>query len=258
MKREESRFAESDVFEGMISFRAVIDGYERGVTDRKITKVIYDTSRARKIAGHLSYIKAMSYKHGFELVGADSEVIESMSVGTSHGGIITCCTDRSFPAVNSQALPESGFFVMLDGIEDPYNFGYAMRSIYASGADGVILPERNWMSAAGVVCRASAGASELMKIYTASPNECAEIFKSAGYRIVCAELENSVSVYDADMKKPLLLAVGGEKRGLSKSLLDAADLIIRLDYGREFPQALSAASAASILAFEVYRSNRLE
>ncbi len=28
---------------------------------------------------------------------------------------------------------------MLEGIEDPYNFGYAVRSLYAAGADAIVL-----------------------------------------------------------------------------------------------------------------------
>ncbi len=256
MKREESRFSDSNVFEGMLSFRAVISGYESGTTDRKITKVIYDNTRQKKLAGHLSYIKAMSYKYGFDVTSVGPEVIEEIAVGSSHGGIITYCSGRNFPLLSPDKLVSDGFYVMLDGIEDPYNFGYALRSVYASGADGIILPERNWMSASGVVCRASAGASEQMNIYIANADTCISTFKSKGYSIVCAELENSESVYETKLKKPLLLAVGGEKRGLSKVFLENADIITRLDYGRDFPAALSAASAASILAFEVYRQNR--
>ena len=69
-------------------------------------------------------------------------------------------------------------------------------------------------------------------------------------------MEHSVSMYDADLCRPLLLIVGGEKRGISRAVLDLADTVVRLDYGRPFEGALSAASAASILAFEVYRQNR--
>ena len=67
---------------------------------------------------------------------------------------------------------------------------------------------------------------------------------------------NSVSVYESDLKKPLLLIVGGEKRGITRELLDRCDQIVRLDYGRDFDAALSAASAATVLAFEVLRQNR--
>ena len=60
---------------------------------------------------------------------------------------------------------------------------------------------------------------------------------------------------DADLGRPLLMIVGGEKRGIRKSLYPLIDLVVRLDYGRDFDMALSAASAASILAFEVLRQN---
>ena len=78
----------------------------------------------------------------------------------------------------------------------------------------------------------------------------------SGYKIVCADIKNSVSVYEADLKKPLLLIVGGEKRGISSKILSRADEIVRIDYGRSFQNALSAASAATILSFEVLRANR--
>ncbi len=256
MKAEASRFVDSDVFEGMVSFRSLINAIDNKISDRKIIRVEYSRDRAKKIANHLSYIKAMSHVHGFEICEVDDTQISSVAIGTSHGGIITYCTSRTIHEITDASISKNGFYVMLDGVEDPYNFGYALRSIYASGADGVILPERNWMSAAGVVCRASAGASELMPLAMASPEACIKAFKQNGYKIVCADIENSVSIYDAELKKPLLLVVGGEKRGLSKVFTENADLIVRLDYGRNFDSALSAASAASILAFEVFRSNR--
>ncbi len=256
MIKEESRFQSSNIFEGMVSFRSVIFGIESSITDRKIEKVIFDKSKIKKISSHLSYIKAMSCLYNFELTGVEAQVIEEVAVGTNHGGILTYCTDRTLKQISGENIKKNGFYVYLDGIEDPYNFGYAVRSLYASGVDGVILSERNWMSSAGVVCRASAGASEMLPIYVGEPELTVRLFNKALYKIACADIDNSVSVYDADMKKPLLLAVGGERRGLSKAIREHSDITVRLDYGRDFSAALSAASAASILAFEVFRQNR--
>ena len=74
--------------------------------------------------------------------------------------------------------------------------------------------------------------------------------------MLCADTHNAVSVYDTDCKKPLLLVIGGEKRGITKQMLDSADAIVKIDYGREFKAALSAASASAVLAFEIMRQNR--
>ncbi len=138
---------------------------------------------------------------------------------------------------------------MIEGIEDPYNFGYALRSVYSAGVDGIVLSPRNWLSAAGTVCRSSAGASELADIATASGEDAARIFRSAGFRIIGTDLNDSVSVYDANLHyHPLLLIIGGEKeRNIPGTLKAVTDEIVRLDYGRDFPEALSAASAAAIL-----------
>ena len=41
------------------------------------------------------------------------------------------------------------------------------------------------------------------------------LLKEKGYRVVCAGIRDAVGLYEADLKKPLLLVVGGEKRGIS-------------------------------------------
>jgi 23S rRNA (guanosine2251-2'-O)-methyltransferase len=93
-------------------------------------------------------------------------------------------------------------------------------------------------------------------MYVAEPLEAISLFKSKGYKIVCSGIRDSVSMYDADMKKPIFLIVGGEKRGISSSVEKQADVIARVEYGREFRGSLSTASAATVMVYEIYRQNR--
>ena len=255
MIKEEQRFASSTIFEGMTSIRAVLDNLKNGVKNaRKIEKIYFDKNKSIKKSKEISYLKKMSEIFDFEIQETTNEFISSICVGNSHGGIIALCSEREYESLTSDKIICNGFYVMIEGIEDPYNFGYAIRSIYASGVDGIVLSKRNWLSAAGVVCRSSAGASERVNIYIAD-EDFISIFKENGYKILCADIKNSVSVYDADLSKPIFLIVGGEKRGISSSVLSQADQIVRIDYGRKFDAALSAASASTILAFEVFRRN---
>lgn len=256
MQKEDIRFTESTIMEGMISFRAVIRGMEFGINDRRILRVLYDQSREKQLSGHLSYIKAMHYRLGFEICPVDAGEIDALATGTSHGGILTVCSERTLPTLTEDAIEPNGFYILAEGIEDPYNFGYALRSLYAAGVTGVILPPRNWMSAAGVVCRSSAGASEQMKLYVSDSPQAAECFHRRGYRVLASDLAESSPMWESDLSLPLLLIVGGERRGISRALLSHCDGIVRIDYGREFPAALSAASAATVLAFEVLRQNQ--
>ena len=255
MIKEEQRFASSTIFEGMTSIRAVLDNLKNGVKNaRKIEKIYFDKNKSIKKSKEISYLKKMSEIFDFEIQETTNEFISSICVGNSHGGIIALCSEREYESLTNDKIISNGFYVMIEGIEDPYNFGYAIRSIYASGVDGIVLSKRNWLSAAGVVCRSSAGASERVNIYIAD-EDFISIFKENGYKILCADIKNSVSVYDADLSKPIFLIVGGEKRGISSSVLSQADQIVRIDYGRKFDAALSAASASTILAFEVFRRN---
>ena len=255
MKKEESRFVQSNLFEGMVSIRAIINAVDNRISDRKINRIIISDDKVAKRAKELSYIKARSYDLGYKIETVSAETFESLTVGNTHGGLMCECTERTIPKLDGNLISKDGFYVMLDGIEDPYNFGYAIRSLYAAGVNGIILTPRNWMSAAGVVCRASAGASETIPMYMCEPIEAARIFKNKNYSVICSDIKNSVSAYEASLKLPIFLVVGGEKRGISKDMLEICDLIVRLDYKSDFGMALSAASAASILAFEIMRQN---
>lgn len=256
MIKEESRFSEKPLFEGMTSIRAVLKAADGKISDRRIVRVLCAESKAKAREKELAFLRRRAESDGFTVEITDDDTVDAMTTGSTHGGLVAECTDRTVPPLSADALTDNGFYVMIEGIEDPYNFGYAIRSIYASGADGIILTPRNWMTAAGVVARASAGTSEMIPLYTAEPTDAAAIFKGSGYKVVSAGIRDSVSAYDADLKKPLLLIVGGEKRGISGALLAESDSVVRLDYGREFTGSLSAASAASILAYEVLRQNR--
>ncbi len=242
-------------FEGMISFRAVVSAIREGRSDRKINAVYFDTTKKQKLSRHLSYIKAMSHELSFPLYFAEAEEISSLCDGSSHGGILTVCTSRTYPVLSSaDMLKKDGFYVVLDGIEDPYNFAFSVRAAYASGADGLILPERNWLSASGTVCRSSAGASELIDTMILGEKSI-NALRSAGYRIVCTDIENSVSLGEANLKKPLAVVIGGERRGISSQILALSDETVRIDYGRDFDQSLPAASASAIICFEILRRN---
>ena len=255
MIKEEKRQISSLVFEGMTSIRAIIDNLKSNVPNaRKIDKILYDKSRYDKIKKDILYLEKMSEIYSFGVLESTTEEIDSLTIGNSHGGIIAICHEREYKTLELGDIKENGFYVMIEGIEDPYNFGYALRSVYAAGAQGIILSKRNWLSAAGVVCRSSAGASERIPIFIADDNFIS-LFKEKKYKVVCADIKNSKSIYEVDLKYPVFLIVGGEKRGISSSILKSADEIVRIDYANDFKLSLSAASASTIIAFEIMRQN---
>lgn len=249
---------DGNIFEGMTSLSAIIQkNEENDLRARKILQVLFDESKTKSKRYELVFLKKKAKALGFSLELVSKQEIDAYSTGNTHGGVIAFCSERELPELrlHTDRIKKNGVYILLDGIEDPYNFGYSVRSIYASGADGILLSPRNWMSVSGIVAKSSAGTSELAEIFTAEPHDAISIMRSLGYKIIASGIRNSVSMYEADFKKPVLLIVGGEKRGISASLLSEADEIVRIEYGRSFRGSLSAASAATILSYEIYRQN---
>lgn len=263
MKKEAERFSGANLFEGIVSLRVLIDNMTVSKNEpshfnrRRILTVYYDRERAKKEEKEFAWLQHRSQDLSFDILLSDRVDIDAMAIGHTHAGILAVTDERPLLPAGKAKLSDSGVHVFFEGIEDPYNFGYALRSLYAAGIEGVWLPKRNWMSAAGVVCRASAGASERLPMYEFDADTALPLCKERGYRIVCADLRDAVSLYDADLSAPLLLVVGGEKRGITRAILERSDLNVRIDYARDFDAALSAASAATVIGFEIYRQNHL-
>lgn len=247
-----------NLFEGMTAISAVLDPAIATFNDRRVQTVFVDKTRTEKKARELAFLKRRADEAGFTIEYVRPEDLDALTSGKTHGGIVAVCSDRTIPQLteSTDVLRRDGFYVFLEGIEDPYNFGYTLRSLYAAGADGVILPPRNWMGVSGLVARSSAGTSEKMPLYMAEPTEVIPVFHQLGYRAACAEIRDAVDLYQADLSLPLLLVIGGEKRGISRGVLAEADLNVRIGYKGQFRGSLSSAASAAVLAFEVLRQNQ--
>lgn len=241
-----------DLFEGMTSISSIINSGKRN-----IIKVLYNSDKKKSKYNEIRFLEIKASELRFELIGVPHNVIDELASGKTHGGFIAICNKLQIPKLNSSdQILENGFYILLDGIEDPFNFAYAIRSAYASGVDGIIVPSYRFGTSQGLVCKGSAGTSELLDIFESDIFNTIDIFKSKGYKIASAGIRDSISLYDADLNKPILLIVGGEKRGISAEVLAASDMVVRIDYGKTFKGSLTASSAATVLAFEVYRQNR--
>jgi len=255
MRKETDNFRNSTIMEGMTSIRAILATTEK--SNCRILEILYDGAKKEKKEKELRWLSHRAEEFGFCMTETDSGTLDEMCTGNTHGGIIARTLPRPIPELSSDTeIPDNGFYVMIEGIEDPYNFGYAIRSMYACGVNGIILPRRSWMTAAGVVARASAGASELIDLYTAESGEtAADVFHKKGYSVICAAEDTKISLQRSEIRYPVFLVIGGERRGISASLRAKCDLAVRIDYGRSFGASLSAASAATVLSYEISKQN---
>ena len=243
-----SRAAVNTVIEGHVSVSASL---RAGVREIETVYVRRDRrDRAVQVTVDLAR------RRGVAVAEVSDEQIAEIASGQSHGGIAAVVGPRRFVELTALAADRKiRTVVMLDGIEDPYNFGSCVRSLYAAGIDALILRRRNWMSAAGVVTRASAGATELIAAAVVDTAEdAAEVFGKSGFAIACtSDVPTAIPMRSADLRQKTFLLIGGEKRGITRSFLSRADLILRIPYGRSTDIALDAASATAVLAFEIQR-----
>jgi 23S rRNA (guanosine2251-2'-O)-methyltransferase len=239
------------VIEGRVSIEAALAGAARPVLE--ILAVAPGDRR-------LAFLRRAAAEHGVPIRRVGPAELRQLATGTSHGGVIALAGERGYLSIH-QLLAQAGtlpLLVMLDGIEDPYNFGQAIRSIYAAGADGLVVRERSWEAAAGIVTRASAGASELIPTaVVADAREAAAECRAAGLRIACATTRSdATSLHEMDLTVPLLLLIGGERRGVTRSFVESADVLLRIPYGRRGAHALGASTSAALIAFEALRQRR--
>ena len=255
MKMSES----TNMLAGAVSVLAAIRGGHRD-----ILKIFIDRERLNKVkstkfraAEKMQYAQLLRYadKNSVTVEYRPPEFFHSLS--NTCGGIAAEVTERKYMSPEFLCNKPVPFFVYLTGIEDPFNFGYALRSLYLSGCDGVFLPPRNFFGAADVVVRSSAGASELIDIAIShDDDDLVSMMKENSIRIVCTSKDGAAAAEPGVLTKPLLLVIGGEKRGISASFSRHADVSVRIDYAVKSEIALPASSAACLLSFAVMAANR--
>ncbi len=239
--------------EGFLSILATIES-----NSRPIHRLYIDEKK--RFDKRLGYLRHTAERSEISVEYVSKDIISKHTDGNSHGGVVALCGTRHFVEL-ADLIPSDKppFLAMLDGIEDPFNFGYAIRALYAAGVDGVVVRPRNWTTAASVVGRSSAGASERIPMAIAKTAvDAGAFFRDNGLLIATtAKADNSQSLFDTNLAQPLFILIGGERRGVTRSFVEAADILLEIPYGREFDQSLGTVSATSTIAFEIYRQRQL-
>ena len=236
------------VLEGAVSVAAALEGGRRPVE-----RILIRADKWEK-SGKL---RALARAAGTRVERATAEQTDAVSTGRTHGGILAEAGPLQYVSAADLVRGDRPIVAMLDGIEDPYNFGYAIRSLYAAEADGLAVRRREWGDSEATVVKASAGASELLPIAEVdSVESAADLFKENGLAIACTAKRDATPIYDADLSGPLFLLVGGERRGITREFLSRADLVLEIPYRRRFSLSLGTVAAVSVLAFEVMRQRR--
>ncbi len=236
---------EKYLVEGNISVKACILANRRDVYE-----VYVDEAKIKKDKDTYYIIKQAELRN-IPVIKKSREEIDELAEGKTHGGLIAYVGERQYQEIEDIENP---FYAVIEGIEDPFNFGYICRSLYAAGCRGLIVPTRNYSTSVTTVTKSSAGASEYINIIPSDdiPSIITSLQKK-GIKLYCAMRENAIVSTKANFTEGCIIALGGEKRGLSKQVLSLSDQNVYIAYANDFRNALNGASATSIVAFEVLR-----
>ena len=157
----------------------------------------------------------------------------------------------------ASAAGEAALLLILDSITDPQNFGALVRSAEVLGAHGVIIPDKHAAPVTGSVVKASAGASERMRIARVH-NLLGTIdwLGSQGVRVWGAAAERGVPLAQAELVGPTGLIVGAEGRGLREAVARRCAGVVQIPQ-RGQVSSLNASAAGAILLYEATRQRLL-
>ncbi len=163
-------------------------------------------------------------------------------------------TDLSALLAGWQNSGRSAFFLLLDGITDPHNFGAILRSAEVAGCHGVIVAKDRSCSVTPVVEKTAAGAlSYLPLCQVTNLSRAIEELKQAG--IWCYGLageDGAEKLFSSDLTGNLALVVGSEGKGLRENVRKHCDGLLAIPMQGQV-NSLNASVAAAVALFEVVR-----
>jgi len=198
---------------------------------------------------------ARAGQQGIPLRFEARETLDRMAGGLSHQGIMAVVSAK--PVIDVETLlreaRDPALIVVLDGVEDPRNLGAILRTAEAAGADGVLLPERHSAGLSETVSRASAGGLEHVKVARiGNVAQSLEELKKRGLWVVGFDAAGTERWDRVDYRRPLVLVLGGEGRGMRRLVRERCDHLVSLPlFGHV--GSLNVSVAAGIALYEVIR-----
>jgi 23S rRNA (guanosine2251-2'-O)-methyltransferase len=210
----------------------------KGLRNRRISEAI---SRA----GHL----------GIPLRFEPRDTLDRMAGGIPHQGLIAVVSAK--PVITVEKLLDEArtppLVVVLDGVEDPRNLGAILRTVEASGADGVLLPDRHSAGLSETVSRASAGGLEHVHVASiGNVVQAIEALKARGLWVVGFDASGTERWDAVDYRRPIALVLGGEGRGIRRLVREHCDHLVSIPlFGHV--NSLNVSVAAGVALYEAVR-----
>ena len=209
--------------------------------DKKIIKKVYCTNKFNE-KNILSLIEKLKlpivYKEKYEL---------DKMINNNHQGIIMDVKDFEYTKFDD-LVENSNKLVILDHLEDPHNLGAIIRTVEASGIDGIILPKNRSVSVNETVMKTSVGALYNVNIcQVTNLNQTISKLKELGFWIIGTDM-NASNYQDINYPEKSALIIGSEGFGMSRLVKESCDYVVSIPmYGKI--NSLNSSVAAGIIIY---------
>lgn len=208
--------------------------------------------------GPVKHIISLAEQSNIKIYYETANNLNRFTSSEQHQGI--AAEVEFFPLLDLKSLiskyikkTDNPFFIILDSIQDPHNFGSIIRSALCSGVQAVIFPKDRAAPLTGTVAKSSAGAIEhidLCRVINIAAT--ADILKQAGIWIVGTSPDSKKSIYEFDFKIDMALVIGGEEKGIRPLVMKKCDYCLSIPIKNDI-DSLNASTAATVVMFEAMR-----
>jgi 23S rRNA (guanosine2251-2'-O)-methyltransferase len=203
-------------------------------------------------------VVAIAKDRAIAVEGRPRGIIADLAGVGTHQGIVAIAGEFRYAEVGeilgaTAGTGEAALLLLLDGITDPQNLGALVRSAEVLGAHGVIIPDARAAPVTGSVVKASAGATERMRIArVGNILRTMDALRERGIKVWGAAAERGERLDTADLRGPTALVIGAEGRGLREAVARRCDALVQIPQ-RGQVSSLNASVAGAILMYEAMR-----
>ena len=143
--------------------------------------------------------------------------------------------------------------LVLDGIQDPQNFGALVRTALGCGAHGMIIPRDRAVGITPAVVKTSAGATAHLPIArVVNIANTLDGLKKEGIWVYGASGEAKELVYDLDLNIDLAIVIGAEGKGIRPLVKKKCDRLFSIPM-RGPVSSFNASVSGGMILYEVMR-----
>ena len=191
-------------------------------------------------------------KRGVKPKRVSRQRVDELCRGGVHQGVVARVEPYPYSGLEEILASSEPLVLVLDGVTDPRNLGAVLRAADGAGASGVVVPKDRAAGVTAVAVKASAGASERVRVARETNlRRAIEKMKDAGLWVYAAD-RGGTPYTKLDLAGPVGLLFGSEGRGVRRLVREACDGEVSIpmlgDVG-----SLNISVAAAVLLYEVRR-----